>query len=68
VNNELVTSVGEYYETLRAVAVSETKKVDNTGAVLDLRHNLCILGYNDEGWCDVHPVVRTILQERKLIP
>ena len=67
VNNEVLTSVEEYYETLKAVALSETKKVDNTGAILDLRHNLCILGYNDEGWCDVHPVVRSILQERKLI-
>jgi hypothetical protein len=68
VNNELVISVEEYYETLKGVALSETKKVDNTGAALDLRQNLCILGYNDEGWCDVHPVVRSILQERKLIP
>jgi hypothetical protein len=68
VNNEVVTSVEEYYETLKAVALSETKKVDNTGATLDLRQNLCILGYNDEGWCDLHPAVRSILQERKLIP
>ena len=68
VNNEVVISVEEYYETLKGVALSETKKVDNTGAALDLRQNLCILGYNDEGWCDVHPVVRSILQERKLIP
>jgi len=67
-NNEIVISVEEYYETLRAVAASATKKADNTGAALDLRQNLCILGYNDEGWCDVHPVVRSILQERKLIP
>ena len=50
------------------VVLSKTKKVDNTLTVLGLRHNLCILGYNDEGWCDVHPVVRTILQERELIP
>ncbi|MGB7510142.1 MAG: hypothetical protein WBP54_02510 [Pelodictyon phaeoclathratiforme] len=67
-NNEVVITVKEYYDTLQLVALSETKKVDNTGAALDLRQNLCILGYNDEGWCDVHPVVRSILQERKLIP
>ena len=64
VNNEVITSVAEYYETLKTLALNETKKVDNTEAVLDLRQNLCILGYNDEGWCDVHPVVRTILCER----
>ncbi len=64
VNNEVITSVAEYYETLKTLALSTTKKVDNTEAVLDLRQNLCILGYNDEGWCDVHPVVRTILCER----
>jgi AAA ATPase domain len=67
-NNEVLITVDEYYKTLKTVALSETKKVDNTGAALDLRQNLCILGYNDEGWCDVHPVVRSILQERKLIP
>ncbi len=68
VNKELIISVDEYYQTLKAVAERKTKKVHNTAALLDLRHNLCILGYDDEGWCDVHPVVRTILQERELIP
>jgi len=67
-DNRVIVSVGEYYEALVGVALSKTKKVDNTPTVLDLRHNLCILGYDDEGWCDVHPVVRTILQERELIP
>ena len=66
-NNEIIISVDEYYNTLKAVALSETKKIDNTGATLDLRQSLCILGYNDEGWCDVHPVVRSILIERELI-
>ena len=68
VNNLVLVSVGEYYDTLREVALSTTKKVDNTAIVLGLRENLCILGYNAERWCDVHPIVRTILQERKLIP
>ncbi|MEI6757420.1 MAG: hypothetical protein WCK85_06160 [Chlorobium sp.] len=67
-NNEVIITVEEYYDTLTSLALSETKKVDNTGAALDLRQNLCILGYNDEGWCDLHPVVRSILQERTLIP
>ncbi|MFZ4525379.1 MAG: P-loop NTPase fold protein [Chlorobium sp.] len=64
VENTVIISVAEYYDTLKTLALSSTKKVDNTEAVLDLRQNLCILGYNDEGWCDVHPVVRTILCER----
>ncbi len=68
VNNEVVTSVAEYYEVLRELALSETKTVDNTGVTLDLRYSRCILGYNDVVWSDVHPVVRSILQERKLIP
>jgi len=68
VDNRVIVSVGEYYEALVGVALSKTKKVNNTPTVLDLRHNLTILGYDDEAWCDVHPVVRTILQERELIP
>lgn len=67
IDHQLVVTVEEYFQTLKTVALSETKKVDNTEAALDLRQSLCILGYNDEGWCDVHPVVRSILQERKMI-
>ncbi len=53
-----------YYDTLVALATDETKKPENTNEVLHLRQNLCILGYNGEGWCDVHPIVRAILKER----
>lgn len=67
IDHQLVVTVEAYLQTLKAVALSETKKIDNTEASLDLRQNLCILGYNDEGWCDVHPVVRSILEERQLI-
>ncbi len=67
IDNVVVTPVAEYYNALKEVALSETKKVDNTGVILDLRHNLCILGYNDEGWCDLHPAVKSILLERKLL-
>jgi hypothetical protein len=66
-DHEVIISVDDYYQTLKTVAESRTKKVDNTEAALDLRQNLCILGYNDEGWCDLHPVVRSILEERNLI-
>ncbi len=45
-NNEVIITVKKYYDTLQSVALSETKKVDNTGAALDLRQNLCIFGDN----------------------
>jgi len=59
-----------YYSLKRilvALAKSETKKVDNTDEVLVLRTNRCILGYNSEGWEDVHPIVKEILKERALL-
>ena len=56
-----------YYEVLVKLYESETKKVDNTLEVMHLRQNLCILGYNGEGWTDVHPVVIDILRERERI-
>ena len=68
IDNKIVVSVGEYFDILKRIALSDEKKVENTEAALDLRQNLCILSYNDEGWSDVHPIVRSILQEWKLIP
>ncbi|MDW7691672.1 hypothetical protein R9C00_17010 [Flammeovirgaceae bacterium SG7u.111] len=53
-----------YYEVLVNLAKNTTKKVDNTEELLHLRDNLCVLGYNGEGWCDVHPIVKSILKER----
>ncbi|ACF13855.1 conserved hypothetical protein [Chloroherpeton thalassium ATCC 35110] len=67
IDHQIVISVEEYYRTLKDAAESRTKKIDNTDAALDLRQNLCILSYNDEGWSDVHPIVRRILEERELI-
>ncbi len=57
----------EYYDTLTALVNSETKQPDNTIAALDLRQNLSILGYNDDGWCDVHPLVKQVLKDKGLI-
>ncbi|MEZ4935176.1 MAG: AAA family ATPase [Saprospiraceae bacterium] len=54
-----------YYKILVELAQSPIKKVDNTEEALHLRQNLCILGYNGEGWQDVHPIVRKILEERQ---
>ncbi len=62
-----VTPVEEYFKTLQDLAKSETKKLDNTQAVLDLRQNLAILGYNDTNWYDVHPIVKDILKEKGLL-
>jgi len=64
-DNKLIISVDEYFKVLLDAANSTSKQVDNTAAALDLRQNLCLLGYNDEGWCDVHPVVKQILLERE---
>lgn len=54
-----------YYKTLVGIASSSLKKLDNTEEQLDLRQNLCLLGYNGEGWCDVHPIVKEILIEKR---
>lgn len=57
-------SAEDYYQTLVDLYNNKTKKVDNTIEVMHLRQNLSILGYNGEGWCDVHPIVADILKER----
>ena len=64
--NGIKIAVETYYKTLVNVAKDATKRVDNTEEILDLRQNLCILGYNGQGWCDVHPIVKEILIERDL--
>ncbi|MBN8683930.1 MAG: hypothetical protein J0L99_14905 [Chitinophagales bacterium] len=56
--------VEDYYKVLVELAQSKTKQLDNTTAAMRLRQNLCILGYNGEGWCDVHPLVKDVLRER----
>jgi hypothetical protein len=58
--------VESYFNALVEVAKSSNKNITNTEEVLDLRQNLCILGYNGEGWCDVHPIVKIILKEKNL--
>ena len=65
-NGELFT-VDQYYDALVKLAKSEDKKPENTEVVMHLRQSLAILGYNGEGWCDVHPIVREILRERSKI-
>lgn len=63
-NPENELTVEDYYEALINLANSPTKDPDNTIAALDLRQNLSILAYNGEGWYDLHPIIRIILEER----
>lgn len=65
VNGEVQVEVEEYFNALVELVKDPAKKPENTEAILDLRQNLTILGYNGEGWCDVHPIVIDILKERK---
>jgi hypothetical protein len=55
----------EYYQVLDKLNKSSLKQLENSEIDLDLRHNLCILGYNGEGWYNVHPAVKEILKERE---
>ncbi len=56
--------VAGYFDLLVKLAKSKNKKPENTEELLHLRDNLCVLGYNGDGWCDVHPIVKAILKER----
>jgi hypothetical protein len=67
VDGKVKYTAQQYFETLVALAKDETKKITNTEASLHLRQNLTILGYNGENWCDVHPIVKDILEERNLL-
>jgi hypothetical protein len=62
-----ITKVEKYFDTLKSIANDPLKKPMNTPEVLDLKQNLAVLGYNSENWCDVHPMVRLILQERGML-
>jgi hypothetical protein len=63
----IIHSPKEFYADLAALAKSTDKKPDNTQRVLILRQNLSILGYNGEGWCEVHPILQDTLREKGLI-
>jgi len=66
-NKEKGIKVDAYYKELRACAADEDKKPEYTDVMLDLMNNLTVLNYNGDNWSDVHPVVKDILEERKLI-
>jgi len=35
--------------------------------MMDLKHNMCILGYNGDVWFDFYPVVKEILKDKNLL-
>ncbi|WP_440945662.1 P-loop NTPase fold protein [Methanosarcina sp. T3] len=54
------------YEILREVSRSKNIKRDRD--LVGLLHNLSVLEYtNGRSWCDLHPIVRTILEEKHLL-
>ncbi len=56
--------VEDYYKALKALLDNPARQVENSNAVMHLRQNLSILGYDGEGWCDVHPILKDILRDR----
>jgi len=66
-NKEKGIKVDAYYGELRSCAADENKKPEYTDIMLDLMNNLTVLNYNGKNWSDVHPIVKDILKDRKLI-
>ncbi len=64
-DGEVLITVDQYYAALEELANDPHKQPDNTETMMDLRQSLCVLGYNGKNWCDVHPVVKEILKDRK---
>ncbi|MDQ1351578.1 MAG: hypothetical protein QG657_1883 [Acidobacteriota bacterium] len=57
----------DYYNILANCCHSADKKPEDVKGLMDLKHNCCILGYNGDGWFDVHPVVKEILRDKEVI-
>jgi GTPase SAR1 family protein len=50
------------------IDVCKTKDIKRNEQLVGLLHNLSVLEYkNDRSWCDVNPIVRSILEEKNLI-
>ncbi len=63
-NGTLKFTAKQQYEAMAAVVKDEKKKPENSDIMMLLRQNLCVLSYNGEGWCDIHPAVKDILINR----
>ncbi|MGE5344075.1 MAG: hypothetical protein ACM3SY_21600 [Candidatus Omnitrophota bacterium] len=57
----------EYYDLLVKCYKDKEKKPMNNRGMMDLLYRMCVLGYSSENWYDVHPAVKEILQEKKMI-
>ena len=57
----------EYLKILKDCYNSEDKKPLDVKGMMDLKHNMCILGYNTDNWFDVHPVVKLILKDKRMV-
>ncbi|AKB42733.1 P-loop NTPase fold protein [Methanosarcina vacuolata] len=56
----------EDYDVL--LEVSHSKSIKRDQGLVGLLHNLSVLEYtNGRNWCDLHPIVRTILEEKHLL-
>jgi len=62
-----IFKASSFYEAMAILAKDLEKKTDNSDIMLLLRQNLCVLSYNGEGWCDVHPILKDELRERHYI-
>ena len=50
------------------INVCKTKDIKRNEQLVGLLHNLSVLEYkNDRSWCDVNPIVRSILDEKNLL-
>jgi len=57
----------EDYEVL--LKIYETKEIKRDEKLVGLLHNLSVLEYkNGRSWCDLNPIVRSILEEKNLLP
>lgn len=55
----------EQYAALEQLMDTPDKRPTGGRIMLLLRKNLYVLSYNGEGWCDVHPVLKEEVSQRK---
>jgi hypothetical protein len=61
-------SIKQYYDKLVAVAADPLRKPANDRVLLDLLDSRTVLEYNGgDRWCDVHPLVLSLLREKGLV-
>lgn len=63
-NGTVKFKASEQYQIMADLVKNEKKKPDNSEIMMLLRQNLCVLSYNGEGWCDIHPAMRDILKDK----